>query len=237
MRTRRIASAAAAGALALGTMLAAAGPASAEDYYVVESDLSEDSASPWSLSDSASHTATFTDDGLVLEGGASIGFDYQRTRVDGAGFLALIEGMSIDSDGLWSFGALWEGAVEPERAWGIFGPNELNAIPTELDSEWLITNSEPVYTLQEVLDRIDEWGSLFADGLQVRNLGIYTGEESDPVTLRSVTIEGDTYYFTPEPQQAEEPEDEAGEVADVDEGAAGEAPPATAVNAEATFTG
>lgn len=237
MKKQRFVAVATAIGLGLTATIAMGAPASAAEYYVVESDLAEASDSPWYTNSPSD--ITFTDEGLVLENGGSIHFDHGSSRIDGDSLLALIRTIDIAGDGGWRFNTSWSGTQGESAHWGFIGPVTERSIPLEPNSEWYWVFAPTTRTLEEIIDEVNFLDGHYNDGFILNSYSV-SSEAGSPVTLRSFSVSGDTYHFTSETQQVDDPEGEvdtgagAGGVQDVEEVAAA---PAVPVEAEVTFTG
>lgn len=235
MKTFRRPATAAAVALGLTAALVAT-PAIAADVYYPDivlgaEDASSDRGYPdgiWFTGQSTTGNQTSTEDGIVLEGRTMLLYGAAETPLTGERFIELVQSIEVDADGPWSLQLpIYYDNVTPDY-FTTFRPAANNTVAGALDSDWIssggpLTNA----TLQEVADDID---AAIDAGYSPALLafGILVDTTWDDVTLRSITFDGDTHFFTAEPEEEEEPpaDDE------VDD-----APPATPVEDEATFTG
>lgn len=239
-----------AAAVALGlTAALVAMPATAADIYYPDLELGTEDASSdrgypddiWFTGQSTTGTQTQTEDGLVVTGRTMLLYGADEIPLTGASFIELVQSISVDADGPWS---LQLPIYYDNNTPGFFTtlrPATNNTTPGELDSLWITSGASGNYaagdqlTLQQIADEIDEADSFgdFNPSLLAYGILVDTGWED--TTIRSFTFNGDTHFFTPEPDEVEDEEEDLPDDGTGDEDE--EAPPATPVEGEATFTG
>lgn len=237
-----------AAAVALGlTAALVATPAIAADYYYVDSDLgTEDTASDrgypdgiWFTGGSTTGTQTSTDDGLVVTERTMLLYGAAELEIEsGAHFVELVQSIDVDADGMWSLQLPVYMDNEAPDFFTTFRPAANNTTPGALDSEWILSWALPglpagtPVTLQDISDEID----VALEDVSPALLAFGILADSGETTVRSITFNGDTHFFTAEPEEEEEPPVEEDDEDLVDDEVE-DAPPATPVEGEATFTG
>lgn len=238
MKNYRIPAAAAAIALGLSASVAMALPAAAADTYVVDGDLGVEGATypdnTWFTGNPQPTTApAFTEDGLVLTGQTQLLYGTAAAPIgSGAAFVEWLSGASVDADGNWFFQVplFLDGGAEPS---GFTTLRPAAAGNAGISGDWITSQNFGDYpanstlTLDQIATVIDE-ALGFEDNPVLLAYGVFV-EEGSTTTVASVTWSGDTSFFTAEPEE-EVVEPETPETPEV-------APPATAVEDTADFTG
>lgn len=267
MKTFRRPATAAAVALGLTAALVVAAPATAEDFYHEDivlgaEDPDSDRGYPdgiWFTGSSTTGTQTQSEDGLTLTERTMLLYGAEEIPLTGEIFINLVQSIEVDADGPWSLQLPIYYDNESPSWFTTFRPAENNTTPGDLDSLWITSGSSGNYdsgdqlTLEEIAAEIEDAilvGSGDEDNPYIPALlafGILVDTDWDDTTIRSFTFNGDTHYFTPEPEVVEPPVEEPPvEEPPVVEPPVVEAPvvedddtaaPATPVEAEATFTG
>lgn len=253
MKNFRLPAAVAAVALGVSTAVIAAAPATAADNYFVDTDLgAEASAYPgypddqWFTGNPPPATApTTTDAGLELTGQTQLLYGAAEAPLTGASLLDLVENASVEASGVWSFQIAFflDGDGASSTGFATLRPADFNT----LDGDWVSSQDLPgltantPYALSDFADLIDFYLQLDEPANPVLLAhGIFVPEGST-TTVESITWSGDTSFFTAEVEDVPEPEvtptPDTTPTPEPTEDADAPAPPATAVNAAADFTG
>ncbi|WP_430867698.1 hypothetical protein [Demequina aurantiaca] len=244
MKIYRIPAAAAAIALGLSASVAIAFPAAAADNYVVDGDISTEGDSYPSYPDATWFTGNpqpavapaFTEDGLVLTGQTQLLYGDAAEPITGDDFIALVAGAAVVADGTWNFQipVFFDG--ETPDYFTTFRPTA----PNTIGDEWITSQDLPDFDAGSTMTT-DEIAYLIDDAIEfgltpvVLAHGVFV-DEGSTATVKSITWAGNTSFFTPESETpVATPSPEAPVVTPPASGTP--APPASAVEGEATFTG
>lgn len=167
----------------------------------------------WFAGSASTGTQTQTDDGLTVTSNTRLLYGAAETPLTGAGFVAPAQDIDVDADGPWSLQLSVYLDNENAGLFTTYRPAQINTTPGELTSEWISTwptlnhGKNASLTLQQISDEID---GAIAEGHEPALLafGVLVDDGWDPLTLRSFTIDGDTHFFTPEPDPEDDGKDE-----------------------------
>lgn len=243
-----------AAAVALGLSVALVVPATATDYWVVDSDLDVEAPNYPGYPDNTWFTGlptpatapVSTDDGLVLTGRTQLLYGTAEEALTGDSFQALVESIAVEADGEWSLQIPVFLNGDSQGDFTTLRPAANNTTAAGLTDEWISSSTvggftaNTPYPLSDVMDEIDNWDLDLNPVLLAVGVLVFT--DGAQTTLESFTFSGDTHYFNAapeveEPPVVEPPVVEPPAIEPPVEGDDDTAPPATPVEAEATFTG
>lgn len=200
MKNVRVPAAAAAIALGISASIAFALPAAAADSYVVDGDIAVEGASypnQWFTGNPQPTTApVFTEDGLDITGQTQLLYGTNASDLDGATFLDLIAGAAVDASGTWTF----QVPVFLDGANGTGFTTFRPATAGDIDvASWITSQAVGGYSANEVITsgQIADLLDGAADPVLLA-YGIFVNP-GDTATLASITWNGNTAFFVPEP--------------------------------------